>query len=144
MNMTLRQKLFVKKYIEKNGNGTQAVLETYNTTDPNVAGAISSENLRKPSIQQAIRQALDAKGLSPDVIVDALKTNLVAGIGIKATAESTNRAIDIYAKLTGLYDKQDIEQSYKVTLSKLNSKELTIELERLNKRSTSLIADLNS
>ncbi len=142
--MTLKQKLFVKKYIQNNGNGTQAVLETYDTTNPNVAGAISSENLRKPSIQKEIRQALEMKGLTPEVVVEALKTNLVAGVGVKATAETTNRAIDIYSKLTGLYDRQDIEQSYKVTLSKLNSKELTMELERLNKLSSSLIADLNS
>lgn len=140
--MTLKQKLFVKKYIQNNGNGTQAVLETYDTTDPNVAGAISSENLRKPSIQKEIRQALEVKGLTPDVVVEALKTNLVAGVGVKATAETTNRAIDIYSKLTGLYDRQDIEQSYKLTLSKLNSKELQMELESITKRSTALINDL--
>ena len=86
---------------------------------------------------------MQKQGLTPDVVVNALKENLVQGIGVKATAETTNRAIDIYAKLTGLYDSQDVEKTYKITLSKLNSKELTVELEKLTKSSNSLINDLN-
>lgn len=46
--MTVKQKLFVKKYIERNGNGAQAALEAYDTIDPNVAKVIPSENLTKP------------------------------------------------------------------------------------------------
>ncbi len=142
--MTLKQKLFVKKYIQNNGNGTQSVLETYNTDDPNVAGAIASENLRKPSIQNEIRQALAAKGLSPESIGGYLKKAIVSGLGQKATNADSLRGLDLYAKLTGAYDRQDIAQSYKITLSKLNSKELTLELERLTKLSASLISDINS
>lgn len=142
--MTLRQKLFVKKYLERKGNGTQAVLETYDTIDPNVAGVISSENLRKPSIQKEIRQALEAKGLTPESIGGYLKKAIVSGLGNKSTNADSLRGLDLYAKLTGAYDRQDIEQNYKLTLTKMNSKELKLELEKLTKRSNSIINDLNS
>lgn len=142
--MTLKQRLFVKKYIENNGNGTQSVLETYSTVDPNVAGAISSENLRKPSIQREIRQALETKGLTPESISGYLKKAIVSGLGQRATNSDSLRGIDIYARLTGGYEPVVIQQTYKMKLEKMNSKELKIELEKTQRLSSELLKDLNS
>lgn len=55
---TLKQKEFVKEYLDS-GNGTQSALKVYDTKDPNVAGAIASENLRKPKIRQMIEDACE-------------------------------------------------------------------------------------
>lgn len=141
--MNLRQQGFIKKFIET-GNGTESAAQIYDVKNRNVAAATASRLLRNVSVQQEIRRALYAKGLTPESIVEYLKKTIVSGLGQKATNADSLRGLDLYAKLTGAYDKQDIEQSYKITLSKLNSKELTLELERLNKLSSSLISDLNS
>ncbi len=142
--MTIKQRLFVKKYIQNNGNGTQAALEVYDVKNTNVAHSIASENLRKPTIQLEIRRSLEAEGLSPQSIGRYLKEAIVSGLGQKATNADSLRGLDLYAKLTGAYDRQDIEQSYKLTLSKLNSKELKMELEKITKQSASLINDINN
>lgn len=60
--MTIKQKLFVQKYLES-GNGTQAALEAYNTNDTNTAAAIASENLTKPKVIKEIKGGLERKGL---------------------------------------------------------------------------------
>lgn len=141
--LTLKEQGFVVDLI-KGKNGTDAIEKNYNVKSRANARSMAIELRKKPRIQEAIRLAMLKQGLSPEVVVDALKQNLIQGIGVKATAETTNRAIDIYAKLTGLYDREDIEQSYKITLSRLNSKELTMELEKLTKTSSNLIADINN
>lgn len=140
--LTIKENKFVSDLI-RTGSGTDAVEKNYNVKSRANARSMAIELKQKPRIQEAIRLEMTKQGLTPDVVVKALKENLVQGIGVKATAETTNRAIDIYAKLTGLYDSQDIEKTYKITLSKLNSKELTVELEKLTKHSSSLINDLN-
>lgn len=142
--MKLKHKLFVEKYIKNNGNGTQAALEVYDVKNANSAAVTASRLLRNVSIQQEIRRELSAKGLTPESIGGYLKKAIVSGLGQKATNADSLRGLDLYAKLTGAYDRQEIEQSYKITLSKMNSKELTMELERLTKTSADLINDLNS
>lgn len=56
--LTKKQRKFVKSFVETEGNGTQAALTAYDTTDPNVAAVIASENLRKPNIVDALEEAL--------------------------------------------------------------------------------------
>lgn len=74
--LTKKQKGFVKDYI-KTGNGTLSALKNYDTKDENVAGAIASENLRKPKIEEVIKSIADS---IPDE--DLLKVHLE---GLKAT-----------------------------------------------------------
>lgn len=141
--MNLRQQGFIKKFIET-GNGTESATQIYDVKNRNVAAATASRLLRNVNVQQKIREALEAKGLTPETIAEYLKKAIVSGLGQRATNADSLRGLDLYAKLTGAYDRQDVEQSYKITLSRLNSKELKIELEKLNKLSASLISDLNS
>lgn len=56
--LTKKESGFIKDYI-KTGNATKAVLNNYDTKDKNVAGAIGSENLRKPKIQKIIKSIAD-------------------------------------------------------------------------------------
>ena len=139
--LSIKENKFVIDYV-KTGNATQAVENNYDVKNRKNANKLSTDIKKKPRIQEAIRLEMQKQGLSPEVVVNALKTNILTGQGVKSTAETANRGIDIYAKITGLYDREDIEQSYKLTLSKLNSKELRIELEKLTKSSTALINDL--
>lgn len=142
-HLTLKEQGFVVDLI-KGKNATDAVENNYNVKSRANARSMAIDIRKKPRIQEAIRLEMQKQGLTADIVVDALKQNLTAGIGIKATAETTNRAIDLYAKITGLYDREDLEQSYKLTLSRLNSKELRIELEKLTRNSTALINDLST
>ena len=142
-HLTLKEEGFVTDLI-KLKNGTDAVENNYNVKSRANARSMAVELKKKPRIQEAIRLSMIKHGLTPDLAVEALKTNMIQGQGVKATADTSNRAIEIWGKLTGAFDRQDIEQSYKVTLSKLNSKELQMELGRLTRLSASLIADLNS
>jgi len=70
--MTLKQKLFAEKYLEF-GNGTRAVLDTYNVKDANVASSIAYKNLRKPEIQAEINRYLRRRDVSLEAIIDSLK-----------------------------------------------------------------------
>jgi len=56
-DLTKKQKDFITEYLET-GNGTQAALKAYDTTNPRVAAAIASENLTKPNVKNAIEEAL--------------------------------------------------------------------------------------
>lgn len=53
-NLTKKQQVFVKEYIET-GNGTQSALKAYDTTDEVTAASIAHENLNKPQIVDAIK-----------------------------------------------------------------------------------------
>lgn len=55
--LTKKQTGFVKDYIAT-GNGTQSALKNYDTKDYKTAGVIAVENLAKPSIAFAIKEAL--------------------------------------------------------------------------------------
>lgn len=140
--MTIKQKLFVKKYLENGGNGTQAALAVYDTDDSNVAAAISSENLRKPNIQQAIKQALEAEGLSPRSNIKYLKEAIVSGLGQKATNSDTLRGLDMLFKLQGAYNQPIIEETYKMKLEKMSNKELEVEIETMHKRTQAILEDI--
>src|SRR5262245_3638589 len=68
--LTVKQAKFVKAYIET-GNGTQAALTAYETTDARTAHAIAAENLRKPAIAGQLYLALDCAGLTENRLAEA-------------------------------------------------------------------------
>lgn len=57
--MTIKQRLFIGKYFEHNGNGTKAVLDVYDTKDSSVAAVIASRNRRIPEIEKEINRLFD-------------------------------------------------------------------------------------
>ena len=144
--MTLKQKQFVKKYIQNGGNGTQAAMVVYNAKNYNTAHAIASENLQKPTIQREIEDTFERAGLSDEYIFELLRDATTAGLGKKATNSDSLRGIDMMLKLKGSYPqqikktahwrfnmRQDINKSYT---------ELINEAERLTKTTQELLTDL--
>lgn len=86
--LTKKQRGFVKDYI-KNGNGTQAAINNYNTTDENTAAVIASENLIKPKIQNAILEAL------PDELLSQIhREGLFASKAIYIKTEAGSEKVD--------------------------------------------------
>lgn len=132
--LTLKQRRFINGYIENKGNGTFAALDSYDVKNHNTAHAIASENLRKPTIREAIEEALRSNGLSVDVIAGNIgelansKPEKISGdVVLKANVE--------LLKLSGAYpDKKSFQFSYSVKqhLLSLSIDELKKETERID------------
>ena len=120
--LTIKEQKFVKNYIKNDGNGVKTALEVYDTEDYNTAGAIASENLKKPKIQKAIQDALPDELLAQKHL-ELLnkkevrqKNNVTTGeIEIVETGEidvqAVSKALDMAYKLKGSYapEKRDIK-----------------------------------
>lgn len=116
---TTKQKKFVKEYVKNDGNGTKAAMAVYDTTDYATAAAISSENLNKPQVKDAIEAALIKHEITMDAaikpIADALKADKVSisGQGDQAFAEVTPdhsvrlKASGMALKLMGAEKQED-------------------------------------
>ena len=80
---TIKQKVFIKDYTNNGGNGTQAALKAYDTTDPNVAKVIASENLTKPNVKEAIDREMEKQGLTLEKIIAPVTKALDSTIKVK-------------------------------------------------------------
>lgn len=99
--LSKKQKGFIKDYI-KTGNGTQSVLNNYDTTNEKAASVIAVENLGKVSIQKAIKS-----------IADSLPNELLQKVHLEGLEANDSKADPDYAirhkyldsayKLKGLY-----------------------------------------
>lgn len=81
--LTDKQRKFVKAKLEGK-TGVEAAMIAYPSVDYSVANAIAGENLKKPSIQEALEAAYAKRGLTIDALVaphaDALTANKVVPI----------------------------------------------------------------
>lgn len=145
--MTLKQRVFVKKYIGNGGNGTQAAMEAYDAKNYNTAHVIASENLQKPTIQREIELALERAGLSDDYISELLRDATTAGLGVKATNGDSLRGLELLLKLKGAYPQQikktaHLRINMREDINNNNLTELVKHIEKLNQRSQELLSDL--
>lgn len=150
--MTIKQKQFVKRYIENNGNGTQAAMDVYDAKNYNTAHAIAVENLQKPTIKREIEETMEAKGLTNEYISELLREATVAGLGQKATNSDSLRGIEMMLKVKGAFPSK-IQQSAhlridykqeKEELMKMSPSELKEELRKTMERTAELLRDINS
>lgn len=141
--LTIKQGKFVQKLIDT-GNGTEAATQVYNVKNRNTAHTIASENLRKPTIQQAIRQALETEGLTLKSSIKNLKEAVVSGLGKKATNSDTLRGLDMLFKLQGAYNQPVVEETYRMRLEGMSNKELEAEIERIQKETQAILQDAES
>lgn len=66
---TIKQRQFVREYLENGGNGTQAALAVYDANNDNTAKAIASENLTKPTVREEIARVMAEIGFNSDYVV---------------------------------------------------------------------------
>lgn len=85
--LTPKQDKFLKRYLET-GNGTRAALEAYDTDDYKTAGAIASENLKKPSIMEKFKAAQD---IAHATIVALATSAENEGVRLKAAQDIVDR-----------------------------------------------------
>lgn len=75
--LTIKQAKFVKAYVDNDGNGTKAALQTYDVKNENSAHAIASENLQKPTIQEAIDNAMVKLNITPELTIAPVAEALI-------------------------------------------------------------------
>ena len=144
--ITLKQKKFVKKYVET-GKGTQAALETYNTASSNVAANIASENLRKPKVIEEKNRMLKRKGLSVEQVSESVGEVLRRGVETKVTGDNVLRAAEMVYKLHGAFPAQksahlrlDFKEERRRKLENMSIQQLEEENERLTKEIEEIMA----
>lgn len=113
--LTLKQKRFVQKYIELDGNGTQAAIAAGYASGENSAHSIATENLRKPAIIETLAQASARAGLTlhrcAETVAAALDADkpLVVDGAVEKTPDwqSRLRASELGAKFLGALKEGD-------------------------------------
>jgi hypothetical protein len=101
--LTVKQRRFVRAYVET-GNGTEAALAAYDTTDPSTAHAIATENLGKPTVQAAVGELLDKGGLSDGKLAEIHARYLALHDSDDPQEKALAlRALDMAYRLKGAY-----------------------------------------
>lgn len=95
--LTVKQRKFISRYLDNNGNGTQAVLSVYDVSNKNSAAAISCKLLRKANIQEAIVRNLEAEGS-----VLSRTVQLLDDVSNNGTPHDQLKACQVVLKLYGL------------------------------------------
>lgn len=109
MKLTPKQKAFVREYKKNGGNGTQAAIKA--GYSENTADVIATENLRKPSIREALKQEEKKLQEKYEYTIDDMVREL-DDVKMKADAEQNRqaqiKAIELKGKAFGLFvDKQE-------------------------------------
>ena len=109
MALTQKQKAFIREYKKNGGNGTQAAIKA--GYSENTADVIATENLRKPSIREALEKEEKKLQEKYEYTIDDMVREL-DDVKMKADAEQNRqaqiKAIELKGKAFGLFvDKQE-------------------------------------
>lgn len=109
MALTPKQKAFIREYKKNGGNGTQAAIKA--GYSENTADVIATENLRKPSIREALEKEEKKLQEKYEYTIDDMVREL-DDVKMKADAERNRKAqikaIELKGKAFGLFvDKQE-------------------------------------
>ena len=142
----MKQKKFVRGYIESSGNATTAVIRAgYNVGTRKNAGNMGWALLKKPKVQEELRIQLQKAGMTDEYAFDALKEVIEGGKGRKATAADALKGIDMFIKLRGLYPAEKRAISTFDVKAELRGKtldELEEELDKLRGEREELLGEV--
>ena len=132
--LTPKQAIFVKKLSEGRSQFEATKLAGYQGTKESLysQGSRLIRNIK-------IVKALETVGLTDKSIARGIKTNVQAGMGIKATADTSLRGLELASKLKGYLDRPEAPQSLSQTniyireLQQLTDTELTTKVNELTK-----------
>ena len=98
--LTIKQRAFVSN-ISKGFNQSQSArLAGYSRTNADVMGSRLIRDTK-------IIQALDKIGVNDDMLATSIKANIVEGTGVKATADTATKNIELVLKLKGYLSKEE-------------------------------------
>ncbi len=126
--LTVRQRTFVKTFVENGGDGTQTALGGYNCTSPSSADAVARETLENPRVQQVLCEMMQTRGLDDDALLSKhleLLNDIDPNIRL--------RALDMAFKLRGAYKQTQfvIERSITTTTKPPISQPITVTREEM-------------
>lgn len=111
--LTFKQAQFVNEYIKNGGNGTQAALQVYNiggkhgTDKPEkTAEAIGSETLSKPIVRSAIKDFMNAKKLTADLVLDELMRDATDEAMRENNPAIRTKSLELLGKYLKLFREQ--------------------------------------
>jgi phage terminase small subunit len=135
--LTFQQTKFVRNLATKNVTQEEAaILAGYSEKSAN---SISSQLIKNPKIVRA----LDKAGLTDDGLVETLKANIKAGSGIKATADTSLRGIELVYRLKGALDRPESPTSLSQTNIYVNELK-TIDDNELSSKLDTLLQDVEA
>lgn len=145
---TFKQKKFAKAYIENNGNASLAAKESYDVKSYRDAMDIGHQNLKKPIVQETIKELLDKSGLSMESLNNysqkAVELSLSRG---KPTFASGVSMLQFLYKLhNALPKKESVHFSFsrRESLTVKTFDESKKDLETQTEANQKLLQDLNS
>jgi hypothetical protein len=122
-----KQKKFVQALLKGNSQKESAIIAGYSEKN---ASTLSSQLLRKASIQEALNKA----GLSDLILAKTLKTTITTGLGIKATNSDSIAGLRLAYELKGglVKDNQDLTQNNTYNIYKnMDNEELEAKLQEI-------------
>lgn len=98
LKLTVKQAKFVKAKAEGK-TGVEAAMSAYDTTDYFTANAIASQNLQKPSIQEALHAEFKRQGITLERIVRPINEALDANKIVTSPTEPDKEVADHSVRL---------------------------------------------
>lgn len=100
MGLTIKQRNFVKKYIEF-GNATEGAIQSYDVKNRKVAAQIGYENLRKHDVLQAIEEYFVREDLSPSYVAARI-VEMMSNAIKNGTATQQLKVCELILKINGM------------------------------------------
>lgn len=139
--LSLKQTKWIKGIVEDGMNGTQSALNAYDTDDPVVAKSISSENMSKPYVKEALEKALASAGLDLTQISSNF-ARIANHVPEKISADSVLKANVEVAKLLDLYpNKKSGHLRVTAKIKDMTFNEAQEALKALNSETVDIMAD---
>jgi phage terminase small subunit len=118
-----KQQAFVKEYV-KHKNGTQAVLNSYDTTDSNTAGVMAHDLLRTPKVKRTIDEHLELAGYNPTESIKRLNTTASDGLKSRATRSDATNADKLLLQLSGAIVEKKQVSSINLNVESMDKSDL--------------------
>lgn len=118
---------FVKNLASGMTQREAAIKAGYSATNTNTL-------MRRLRSNEAIVKLMNDNGLTDLALIQGIKTNIESGIGIKSTADSATKNIELALKLKGYLNKDDSD----------SDKDINISIELRNSSKEELLNRLNS
>jgi len=120
-DLTPKQRKFVSAYLEL-GNGVAAARAAGYKGNAKTLSVVSSENLAKPCIQQALSQAMEAAQVTEEKIVKELAVIALSPAQDEVRMEHKLQGLKLLAKIQGMLKQENAGPQY---VSTMNYRQLT-------------------
>ena len=125
---TPKERAFARAYVKRKGNGTKAALDAYDTTSPEVAAQIASQNIRKERVITYLNKVLNDARLD-EFTRDHIRREVAQlAFSDDTRADVKTKNLELLAKIDGMMINRSESVNVNVGLtldaSKANTQDL--------------------